>query len=59
MLSMLISIAWDMDYILREIDSEFALILFMLAEMPELVFAMFAEMAAEFMLMLIIFAAVI
>ena len=44
---------------MREIDSEFALILFMLAEMPELVFAMFAEMAAEFMLMLIIFAAVI
>ena len=41
---------------LRRIESEFALILFMLAEMPVLVLIMLAEMAAEFMLMLIMFA---
>lgn len=43
----------------REIEAEFALILYILAEMPELVLIILAEMAAEFMLMLIILAAVI
>ena len=43
----------------REIEAEFALILYILAEIPELVLIILAEMAAEFMLMLIILAAVI
>ena len=41
---------------LRRIEAELALILCMLAEMPVLVLIMFAWMAAEFMLMLIMFA---
>ena len=53
-------IAWSIreliDYMLRRIEAEFALILFMLAEMPVLVLIMLAEMAAEFMEMLIMFA---
>ena len=44
---------------LRRIEAEFALILFMLAEMPVLVLSMLAEMAFWFMLMLIMFAWVI
>ena len=44
------------DYMLRRIEAEFALILYMLAEMPELVLIMLAEMAAEFIEMLIMFA---
>ena len=40
------------DSMLASIEAEFALILYMLAEMPELI-------AAEFILMLIIFVAVI
>ena len=48
---------WELiDYMLRTIEAEFALILFMLAEMPVLVLIMLAEMAAEFMEMLIMFA---
>jgi hypothetical protein len=49
--------SWELiDYMLRRIEAEFALILFMLAEMPVLVLIILAEMAAEFIEMLIMFA---